>query len=72
MSQLYYVPQIGIPLLRLDVCSESEVTFTCIVNESDFLHWEVDFLSGGEIDRVRYLSTDAIGLDQHANHPVNY
>ena len=57
---------IGIPLLRLEVCSESEVTFTCIVNESETLSWDIDFSSGQDIERVNYLSTDKIYQNLYA------
>ena len=53
---------VGIPILRVDVCSESEATFTCTVNESIALHWSINFLSGNDIDRVTYLSTYPTGL----------
>ena len=53
---------IGTPVLRLDVCSESEVSFTCTVNEISTLRWGIDFLSDHkDIDRVIYLPTDPIG-----------
>ena len=48
---LYYA---GMPILRLDVCSESEAILTCIVMESLSLvqEWDVDFLAGDGIYRV--------------------
>ena len=60
---LYYI--IGTPILRLDVCSESEATLTCTVTESTTLLWDIDFLSGDGIDRVLYESTDQIGTEDH-------
>ena len=58
------IHNVGIPILRVDVCSESEATFTCTVNESTSLHWSIDFLSGKDVDRVTYLPTDPTGLNQ--------
>ena len=54
---------IGIPILRLDVCSESQASFTCVVTESTTLHWDVDFLSGDNINRVTFFLGDAIGRE---------
>ena len=62
------MPLVGIPLLRLGVCSESEVTFICTANESRMLHWEIDFFSGNDIDRVTYQLDDLVGRDQYANN----
>ena len=59
---------IGIPFLRLDVCSESEVTFTCSVNKSEKLCQDIDFLSGRRIERVAYLQSDSIGQVQTPTH----
>ena len=54
---------IGIPILRLDVCSESQASFTCVVTESTTLHWDVDFLSGDDINRVTFILSDTIGRE---------
>ena len=59
---------IGIPILRLDVCSESEVRFTCTVNESTTLYWGIDFLSDENVDRVTYFLSDPTGQDQSATN----
>ena len=55
------INNVGTPVLRLDGCSESELIFTCTVNETSTLHWDIDFLSSQKIDRVAYLPTDPIG-----------
>ena len=61
---------IGGPFLRLDVCSESKVTFTCTVNESEALNldWEVDFISGQRIEGVTIEQSDSIGQILTAYH----
>ena len=43
----------------MDICSESEVHFTCTVNQTQ-LQWEIDFSRGPEISPVlqRYFSDD--------------
>ena len=46
---------VGSPILRLDTCSESEVNFTCTVNQTELL-WEVDFSRGPEIAPIRYYT----------------
>ena len=42
----------GKPILRLDVCSESEAILTCSVMESIILEWDIDFLDGNDINRL--------------------
>ena len=64
----YIIIIIGIPILRLDVCSVSEVSFTCTVTESSTVHWGIDFLSGENIDRLTYFLADPIGHDQYATN----
>ena len=61
---------IGIPILRLNICSEFEATLTCTVTESMNLYWRVGFLSGVNIDRVQYSLGDqiAIGLGQYGTN----
>ena len=55
---------IGIPILRMDVCSESQASFTCIVTDSSTaLLWDVDFLSGSDINRVTFVIGDPIGRE---------
>ena len=58
---------IGTPILRLDVCSESEISFTCIMNEST-LHWAIDLLGSVDIDRVTYFAGDPTGFHQEASN----
>ena len=58
----------GVPLLILDVCSESEVTFICSVNESETLRWDIDFSSGHLIERVAFSQSDTIGQVQTPTH----
>ena len=41
------------PTLKLDVCSESEVIFTCSVMEST-LEWNIHFLAGDNLERVLF------------------
>ena len=52
---------VGIPILRLDVCSESEATLSCAVNESTTLQWDIDFLDDDTINRVSFFLGDTIG-----------
>ena len=44
------------PILRLDVCSESEATFTCVVMES-ILSWDIDFQDKDDININRVMFT---------------
>jgi hypothetical protein len=61
VRQAYVHNIVGTPVLRLDVCSESEISLTCTVNETSTLHWKIDFSSGQILDRLVYLPTDPIG-----------
>ena len=67
-TQLLIYTIIGIPILRLDICSEFEATFTCTVTESMNLRWRIGFLSGVNIDRVQYSLGDQIGLGQYGTN----
>ena len=59
----------GKPILRLDVCSESEAIFTCVVMES-ILEWDIDFLTGSDIDGVLFPSPGE--LTPHRSSGVVY
>jgi hypothetical protein len=61
LLSIHVIYYIGIPTLRLDVCSESEIRFTCTVNETSTLRWGIDFSSGQVLDRLVYLPADPIG-----------
>lgn len=52
---------IGLPVLRLDTCFESEIQFTCSVDQTE-LQWEIDFSRGPEISDIiiRYFLSDTI------------
>ena len=56
-----YWLHIGLPVLRLDTCSDSEIHFTCTVDQTE-LQWEIDFSRGPKISDIfiRYFSSDAI------------
>jgi hypothetical protein len=46
------------PILRLDVCSESEAIFTCVVMESKLImSWDIDFqdVADDNINRVLFI-----------------
>jgi hypothetical protein len=58
-------PLIGIATLRKQgnaayTCPGTQVVFTCVVNTTT-LSWDIDFLSGHDIDRVVYLLNDPVG-----------
>ena len=64
----------GKPILRLDVCSESEAIFTCSVMESTTLEWDVDFLTGEDFNRVIFILIEeerAEPRDIHRLHDQN-
>ena len=42
------------------------MVFTCVVNTTTDLSWDIDFLSSRDIDRVAYSSSDPIGTILHA------
>ena len=42
-------------------CLGSEVIFTCTVNQTDTIQWEIDFLTIPDINRVGYFQNDPVG-----------
>ena len=42
------------------------MVFTCVVNTTTDLSWDIDFLSGRDIHRIAYSSSDPIGTPLHA------
>ena len=57
----------GIPILRLNACSESEATLTCVVTELTILYWNIDFLNGDDINRVSFYLSNTIGSQLRLN-----
>ena len=54
------ITAIGSPILRLDECSELQTSFTCI-STTITLHWDIDFLSGDDLNRVSFFKSDKTG-----------
>ena len=54
---------VGNPILKLDVCSEFEVSFTCTVIGSTTLHWDIDLSSLiiNDLNRIAFHDSDTIG-----------
>ena len=64
MVKLIIIIVVGNPILKLDVCSEFEVSFTCTVIGSTTLNWDIDFsspTSDDDLDRIAFYDSDTIG-----------
>ena len=63
MVKLIIIIVVGNPILKLDVCSEFEVNFTCTVIGSTTLNWDIDFSSLiiNDLNRIVFHNSDTIG-----------